>query len=366
LRGFESPQYYLEGNAVKRLLEDFLEFLLTTLGGILLLSLLMVLVFLAIFWPQPQREPLPWVGIMGRDIDAKTVQQCRLPFSMGVLVERVFSNSPADISNLAPGDCIVKFNNRNLFGEAQMRDMIFELDPNETAWMTVYRDGSYYNVMLRLGAKPTEHSLPAQAVAFAPGGGAGMTFGGGGSATNPPLVGTGPPITADANLPHSYRGVCSNCHVIVSRLQASQPNTQLVAALRNTRNSWGLTQTAPNAPTTTGWPGLPGQNLPGAGRAVPLEEFFWAGIAVEGFSPAAAGALGLPPNVTGVLVDDVLLGSLGDRGGVRAGDLIREINGFAIYDADSFANVVNAQKLTGGVLLVNRNGRSIYLTVPEA
>jgi hypothetical protein len=126
---------------------------------------------------------------------------------------------------------------------------------------------------------------------------------------------------------------------------------------------WGNPATRiPAAPTARQFPG---RNQPGAAPITPLEEYVWAGVGVETFNPANAVALGLPPNVTGVQVDEVLRGSRGERGGVMAGDLIREINGTQVYDVDSFANLVTAQRLTGGVLLINRSGRSVYLTVPE-
>jgi hypothetical protein len=355
---------------MKELIEDCLEFLLRTVAGVFILSILIVLLFLALFWPQPEREPLPWLGIVGKDVDSKVVRRHGAPFSKGVLVERVFGNSPADYSNLVAGDFIVKFNNRIVFGEAQLRDMIFDLDPGEKAWMTVYRDGAYYNVMLRLAERPVDNSIPAQAAAF---------VAAAGPAANSPL-----PITASATLPHTYRGVCSNCHAIVSNRQASQPNTQLVAGMRRRQSAaqlypgaygpgfggatanfgpWGNPAARMPAAPTAGQ--LPGGNQPGAAPLTPLEEYVWAGIGVETFNPANAVALGLPPNVTGVQADEVLRGSRGERGGVMAGDLIREINGTQVYDVDSFANLVTAQRLTGGVLLINRSGRSMYVTVPE-
>ena len=351
---------------LKELIEDCLEFLLRTVAGVFILSILIVLIFLAIFWPQAQTEPMPWLGITGKNVDSKVVQQHRLPFSKGVLVERVFGNSPADYSNLVAGDFIVKFNNRIVFDEAQLRDLIFDLDPGEKAWMTVYRDGAYYNVMLKLAERPADRSIPANAVALVTAGGAAAT--------------TAPPIIANATLPHTYRGVCSNCHVIVSERQANQPDTQLVRGT-GWRQQYtgqlypgiygpGFSGAAANfaPPRNPASPaiGLPGgRNLPGGTRMIPLEEFVWAGISVETFNPAGATALGLPPNVTGVKVDDVMRGSRGDRGGVMPGDLIREVNGTQIYDVDSFSNLVTAQGLTGGVLLVNRFAKSIYVTVPE-
>ena len=106
---------------MREAVQDVMEFLLGTIGGILLLCALVALVFLALFWPAGEEEPLPWLGLVGRNIDGRAVQKYRLPFDRGVVVEKVFSNSPADFSNLAPGDCIVKFNNRVVLGEEMMQ-----------------------------------------------------------------------------------------------------------------------------------------------------------------------------------------------------------------------------------------------------
>lgn len=346
---------------MQRIVEDSLEFLFRTVGGAFILVMLAVLVVLAVFWPGAEVEPLPWLGFMGTDVTAKTVQQYRLPFNKGVLIERVFNNSPADFSNLASGDFIVKFNNRIVFSEDQLRDMIFDMDPEEKTWMTVYRDGSYYNVTLKLALRPTDRSVPAEAVAFSPAAGGAnpfMTSQAGGTQ----VLGVAPPITADAPLPHTYRGVCSNCHVIVSRRQAAQPNTQLVAGMKPWR---GFLPARPRMPFPPGSQPGTGQNLPGAFRTSPLEEFVWAGIGVETYNPREAASFGVAPNVAGVVVDDVMRGSRGGLAGVLSGDLIREVNGMEVYDVDSFANLVTAQQLTGAVLLISRAGETIFVTVPE-
>ena len=332
-----------------RIIEDCLEFLLRTVGGVFILCLLIVLIFLALFWPRGETEPLPWLGIVGKDIDQTVAQQNRLPFNRGVLLEKVFANSPADYANLAPGDFVVKYNNNIVLGQEQLRNLIFEMDPEEKVWMTVYRDGTYYNVMLRLAGRPNDRSLPGQAVAF----------------TQTAAAATAPPITADAVLPHSYRGVCSNCHAIVSKRQASQPNTQLVAALRRQQAAANTAPGQQSAPTAGAWQQFPGQGLPGAQRLTPLEEFTWAGLSLESLTPGGAAGAGLATNATGVSVDEVLVGSRGEKGDIQARDVIREINGYSVGDVDSFANIVQGQRLTGGVLLVVRNGGSHYITVPE-
>jgi len=156
-----------------------MEFLFRTVGGLILLILMIVLVFIALFWPDTPQEPLPWLGIVGRDVDGKLVRQYSLPFDKGVLIERVFANSPAETSNLAAGDFVVKFNNLMVFTQSQLRQMIFDMDPQEKVWMTVYRDGAYYNVVMRLAQRPVDSGIPGEAVAFLPQGGQQTTTAGG-------------------------------------------------------------------------------------------------------------------------------------------------------------------------------------------
>jgi S1-C subfamily serine protease len=309
---------------------DALEFLFRTAGGVFLLFVIVVVIFLALFWPQAEANPAPWLGIVGRDLDAQTVQDYSLPFNRGVLLEKVFPDSPAYFSNLAPGDVVIKLGNRTVYSQNQLRTLIADTDPEENIWLTVFRNGAFYNVMLELGRKPMDRSLPAQAIA----------------AVQPTNVAP-PPISPNSSQGHPFRGVCTNCHVITNASQGSAPLAGAQAAF-------------PPTGAQSAW-----QQLPGANPIKPLTEFTWSGIALETLSPGGAVGIGLPANTTGVVVDEVVVGSLGARGGVLAGDLVREINGFAVYDAQSFANIVQSQQLTGGVLLVNRSGRNTYVTVPE-
>jgi len=331
---------------MKQLVNDCLEFLFRTVGGVFVLCLLMVLIFMAIFWPRSERdEPLPWLGIVGSNVNGKIVRQYGLPFTRGVLVERVLSNSPADYANVAPGDFVVKFNNQLVMSQTHLQTLLYTMEPEERVAITVYRNGAYYNLLLLLAMRPMENWLPGEAAALAPA--AQMPWGTGAAIAQQTST-LAPPLTPAASLPHPFRGVCSNCHVIVSNLQANQPDAQLVAAL--------APQQALPVPQT------PLDTIP----APPTEEFVWAGIDVQPLGPAVSRTLGLPPNTTGVVADEVLPGSRGDRGGVREGDLIREINGFPISDVNAFATILKAQRLIGGVLLVQRaGGQMLYVTVSE-
>lgn len=376
---------------MKHMVEDALEFLLKTAGGLFILFVLVIVIFLAVFWPKPEVDDSAWLGLVARDVDARTVQQFQLPFSRGVRVDQVFPNTPADFSNVAPGDYIVSFNNTPISGQTQLLSLIREAGADEQVLMTVYRDGSYYNVAVKLGQKPNNVGLPAQTVA--------QVQPVGGPAAGASGQVTAPPITTNANMVHPYRGVCVNCHVILSNASAGN-NAQLVAALRGRQaalaqpsgnqpglqwqqpagmNQSGVQWQPPTSlppPPSVQWlqpaaapalvpQTLPARGLPGATSPVPLSEFNWAGIGLESFNPANAAALGMPANITGVQVDDVTLNSRGAKAGLKSGDLIQEINGIATYDVNSFASTVQNGQLSGGVLLINRAGRSGYVTVPE-
>jgi membrane-associated protease RseP (regulator of RpoE activity) len=327
-------------------LDNAVDFLFKTVGGLFLLFLAAVVIFLALFWPRPETAPGAWLGVLGRDLDAQAVQDYRLPFDRGIIVEDVFPNSPAYFSNLAPGDVIVKFNEQMVYSQDQLRQSILNADPEEQAWMTVYRNGTYYNVMLVLGQRPASRTLPAQAAAQ--------------------QANAAPPISSNAPETHRYRGVCTNCHVILDGGAAGQASAQVVAALPQAQAGLSAVPAALGGFGPQGvWPMAAPQGAPGANPPVALTEYSWAGIALETLAPGGGMGNGLAANAAGVVVDEIVLGSAGDRGGVQAGDLIREINGTAVCDAQTFANAVQSQQLSGGVLLVTRSGRTMYVTVPE-
>ncbi len=335
---------------MKKFVEDCLEFLFRTVGGVFVLCVLMLLVFMAIFWPKPEREPVAWLGVVGTDVNAQVVQQSRLPFSRGVRVDQVFPNSPADYANVAPGDFIVQFGKQLVMSQSHLRTLLFQTEPEGSVPLTIYRDGAYYNLLLRLAIRSMENGLPANAAAFTP--------------TGQPSVASAPPITPDATEVHAFRGVCSNCHIIMSKLAVNQSSAQLVAALRQQQNTPAPQMSMPQTNMQQAAP-APQAATVDVIPPPPTEEFAWAGIDVQPLGPGVSRVLGLPANSTGVVADEVLPGSRGARGGLKNGDLIREINGIAVTDVNTFAKILRAQKLTGGVLLVQRVGETLYVTVPE-
>lgn len=354
---------------MKSQIKESVNIMLKTNGGLFLLFVVAVIIFLALLWPQPSAREgeSAWLGIMGRALDPQTAQDSRLPFTQGIVIDTVYPGSPAYYSNLAPGDIIVKYNNKAVLDLAQLRRYVAQADPQEQVMLTVFRNGAYYNVLLALGKKPADKSVQAQAAAV----------------TQNTALTAPPPIPSDAIMAHTYRGVCTNCHIITDKTTgppaapALPPpitsNAVMGHAYRGVCSNCHVitdkTLIGPAAQPAALQPAaqqpLPMRYLPGGTALAAATEFNWAGIAMENLTPNGAVAMGLPASTTGVQVDEVLAGSRAERGGIRAGDLIREINGFAIYDVQSFVDIVQDRQMTGGVLLIYRAGKPTYVTVPE-
>src|SRR5690606_33366990 len=82
----------------------------------------------------------------------------------------------------------------------------------------------------------------------------------------------------------------------------------------------------------------------GSGQPVTVDgDTRFAGTVVETMNPASAQELGLPFSTHGVLVRDVKRGSPADRMGLQPGDLILNLNGRDITDAETFAGVAKAR-----------------------
>jgi len=87
------------------------------------------------------------------------------------------------------------------------------------------------------------------------------------------------------------------------------------------------------------------------------------GIVVADLTPERARRLGLPPTIEGVVVESLAPGGLGQRMGLRPGDVILEVNGQPIHSAREFARTVEQMGDNDLVLLVNRGGSIAYLAI---
>ncbi|KPK71141.1 MAG: hypothetical protein AMJ84_06585 [Acidithiobacillales bacterium SM23_46] len=89
-----------------------------------------------------------------------------------------------------------------------------------------------------------------------------------------------------------------------------------------------------------------------------------AGIEVRTLTSDIARQLGLPSGTAGVLVSDVVSGSLAETAGVEQGDVIVEINHQPVRNTNDYRRIsTKLGKKANVLLLINRRGDQLYLAI---
>jgi len=86
-----------------------------------------------------------------------------------------------------------------------------------------------------------------------------------------------------------------------------------------------------------------------------------SGVSVENLDAQSANELGLSPNTKGVVVTNVDPSSEAAEAGLRRGDVIQEVNRQPVKNTSDFERAMRSSK-DKPLLLVNRNGSTMYLT----
>lgn len=95
----------------------------------------------------------------------------------------------------------------------------------------------------------------------------------------------------------------------------------------------------------------------------PAAESAWEGARVGALDERLAARIGVPAGTPGVVVLDVEAGSLAERMGLEAGDLISSVNRQRTPDVASFLKAAKKVNAKDGVLLdVLRRGRGLFLS----
>jgi serine protease Do len=87
------------------------------------------------------------------------------------------------------------------------------------------------------------------------------------------------------------------------------------------------------------------------------------GLSMRNITPEAARRLNLPPGRSGALVTDVAPASAASRAGIRAGDVILEVNRNDVRNAGEAAAAVRRAEGDTVFLLIWRNGQEMFVTV---
>ncbi|MDR3718544.1 MAG: PDZ domain-containing protein [Bryobacteraceae bacterium] len=88
------------------------------------------------------------------------------------------------------------------------------------------------------------------------------------------------------------------------------------------------------------------------------------GVSVENLTPDAAREMKLSPGSKGVVVTEVDPSSRAAEAGLRAGDVIQQVNRQPVKSVQEFNHVMSsAKKDDPTLLLVNREGNTLFVAV---
>jgi serine protease Do len=108
----------------------------------------------------------------------------------------------------------------------------------------------------------------------------------------------------------------------------------------------------------------PPRNTPGGGNTPGGTGRF--GLSVTPLTPQIAGQLGLPNNTQGLVISAVDPTSPAAEAGLRTGDVIEQVNRQPVRTAEEFQAAVERAGDRPALLLVNRRGNRIFVTLRRA
>jgi S1-C subfamily serine protease len=97
----------------------------------------------------------PWLGILGIGLNPQIAEYYRLPSDRGILVTRVFENSPAFEAGIAPGDLIVEADHKNMNDMGDLTKEIRTKKIGDELSVVVQRGPQKGEVQLRLAESPS-------------------------------------------------------------------------------------------------------------------------------------------------------------------------------------------------------------------
>ncbi len=93
-----------------------------------------------------------WTGVMLSDVSDRYRERNQLP--KGVMIARMFRNSPAHKGGLKPGDLIVKIDGQSVEEANKARLLIFSRRPGEVLLFRVYREGRELEIKVTAAPMP--------------------------------------------------------------------------------------------------------------------------------------------------------------------------------------------------------------------
>ena len=96
-----------------------------------------------------------YLGVETQEVNRDNYGKFGLRDVRGVAVEKVMENSPAQAAGLQNGDVIVRFNGEEVTSARKLTRLVGEVAPDHEAKVSVLRNGSERNLTVTMGKRPT-------------------------------------------------------------------------------------------------------------------------------------------------------------------------------------------------------------------
>lgn len=121
-------------------------------GGAILVTALLLLGFVQQIQSKPV-ESRGYLGVYLENLDDETRESLGYKDAGGVFVDGVVEDSPAEEAGLEDGDIIVKFGDKAVMDEAELRDLIAQTKSGDKVEVEVFREGGTKTLAVEMGAK---------------------------------------------------------------------------------------------------------------------------------------------------------------------------------------------------------------------
>jgi len=317
------------------------------------------------------QEPDPvWLGVDIVELGRQRQLQGEPP--KGVMISRIFVDSPADKAGLLPGDVVQRVDKINIETSADIKRSLLKRKPGEAVRLKINRNGKDRTFHIRLGSNPNATFVAAR------------------TQVNNSTPWFGVDVQPVDKMMLKQFGLLDNHGVIVSWVYPNSPaeaagivQGDIIRRIDNNRirdpkqMSTLLVERQPGSivDVTLFHQGnikdvrvaLSSPPPPGAQTPPPLAEAeveieaAWLGLDIVPLTAAEAEELGLPRSVRGMVVDGVAAGP-GTDAGFQAGDVITAINGQATPNVGAFQEATEGA--VGAVVDVIRYRRHLYISIP--
>jgi serine protease Do len=102
-----------------------------------------------------------WLGVYIQDVTREISESFRYGKESGALVSDIMKGSPAEKSDIKPGDIITKIGERDIADVGQLRRLVARIRPGTDAKVTVFRDGKLIDMTLGIGTLPDKVDIAA-------------------------------------------------------------------------------------------------------------------------------------------------------------------------------------------------------------